>query len=156
MEIKTFTTDELVAILAAHAKWLRNEAGGVQANLRYADLRYANLRYANLQYANMRYANLQFANLRSAEMGEATVLTYGESWLTYLNEVVPSLLCAGGKPLADVATKEHWECHDWNNCPMAAAFGVKSQDETPKLLRPRVDEFVQLFDAGLIPMPSAK
>lgn len=40
-----------------------------------------------------------------------------------------------------------------NNCPMAAAFGVVSENETPLLLRPRVREFVQYFDARLIPNP---
>lgn len=37
---------------------------------------------------------------------------------------------------------------------MAVAFGVTSEAETPLLLRPRVRQFVQLFDAGLIPCPN--
>ena len=36
---------------------------------------------------------------------------------------------------------------------MAYAFDAKSINDCPVLLRPRVAEFVRLFDAGLIPNP---
>ena len=37
---------------------------------------------------------------------------------------------------------------------MAIAFGVTSLEQVPLLYRPRVEEFVQLFDAGLVPAPT--
>jgi hypothetical protein len=82
----------------------------------------------------------------------------GETFEQYLAEVVPALLTAGGHALADIATPEHWSCHSWIRedgvcCPMAAAFGITSDSEGPRLLQPRIREFVHLFDAGLIPMP---
>ena len=43
--------DELKIVLEKHAKWLKNEDGGEQANLREADLRGANLRGADIDYA---------------------------------------------------------------------------------------------------------
>ena len=79
----------------------------------------------------------------------------GETWEQYLSEVVPALLVAGGQDLSAVACQEHWDCHDWNNCPMAAAFGI-TNGEGPRLLQPRIREFVQFFDAGLIPMPTVE
>jgi hypothetical protein len=36
---------------------------------------------------------------------------------------------------------------------MAVAFGVHHLKEVPLLLRPRAEQFVQLFDAQLIPAP---
>ncbi|MGH7473694.1 MAG: hypothetical protein ACREJW_07095, partial [Candidatus Methylomirabilales bacterium] len=71
----------------------------------------------------------------------------------YLQLVVPALLVAGGRPLSEVATKEHWQCHTWTNCPMAAAFLVTSLQDIPLLHRARVEQFTQLFDAGLVPLP---
>jgi hypothetical protein len=68
--------------------------------------------------------------------------------------VVPALCQSGGKTLADVAAA--WDCHEWANCPMHVAFGAASESDCPILLRPRVTQFVQLFDAGLIPNPLAK
>ncbi len=137
----------------------------VDANLQYANLQYANLQgaklqdaklqYANLQYANLQYANLQDANLQYANLQGANLqyakslrLPTGELFSEYLTQTVPALLTAGGKSLAEVATAEHWECHGWDNCPMAAAFSVKSLDKIPILHRPRAAQFVQLFDAG--------
>jgi uncharacterized protein YjbI with pentapeptide repeats len=127
----------------------------VGANLVGADLRGANLEGANLEGADLRGADLRGANLRGAKFSETTVMPNGETWREYLEFVVPQLCMAGGKPLEAVACSEHWDCHDWNNCPMAAAFDIHNEDEAPILLRPRVKEFVQLFDAKLIPMPKA-
>jgi hypothetical protein len=36
---------------------------------------------------------------------------------------------------------------------MSAAFGLAGPENTPLLHRPRIEQFVQLFDAGLIPRP---
>ena len=120
-----------------------------------ADLRGANLRGANLHGANLHGADLHGANLRGAILDDETVMPNGETWREYLQFVVPQLCMAGGKPLSAVACEEHWKCNSWDNCPMAAAFSVKSEADTPILLRPRVREFVQFFHAGLIPMPKS-
>jgi hypothetical protein len=125
------------------------------ANLFRANLFRANLFRANLSGADLSGADLSGANLSGAKIEEVSVMPYGGTWLSYLDEVVPSLLTSGGKSLADVATEEHWSCHSWENCPMAAAFDANSEEETPLLLRSRVREFVQLFDAKLIPRPKA-
>jgi hypothetical protein len=72
--MKTFTREELDAILEAHKLWLSSGfIQGKQADLSYADLRYANLRYANLSYANLRYANLRYANLSYANLRSANL-----------------------------------------------------------------------------------
>ncbi len=124
------------------------------ADLRGADLRGADLDGADLTGANLTGANLTGANLTGANLPGATLET-GEKYEVYLSEVVPALLKAGGREIADIV-KEGWECHDWSNCPMACAFGVRSETETPLLLRPRVQQFVRMFDAGLIPKPEVK
>jgi hypothetical protein len=62
---------------------------------------------------------------------------------------MPALLTASGKPLESFA--DHWTCHSWSNCPMAHAFDTASIEGVPLLLRPRAEQFVQLFDANQIP-----
>ena len=105
---------------------------------------------ANLSGAYLSGADLSGANLRSA------TLSTGETFERYLAEVVPALCVAGGRAVADVVTPEHWACNSWDNCPMAAAFGVHGPEECPPLLRPRVTQFIHLFDHGLIPLASAR
>jgi len=131
----------------------------VGANLRGAylgdaDLVGANLRGAYLGDADLGDADLVGANLRGANLRDAT-MPGGETWEQYLADVVPALLVAGGRPLAEVATEKAWVCHSWDNCPMAAAFGCDSIDGVPLLYRPRAVEFIQFFDARLIPRPEA-
>jgi uncharacterized protein YjbI with pentapeptide repeats len=110
----------------------------------------ANLTHADLTGADLTHANLTDANLKRATM------PHGETWEQYLSEVVPALLVAGGKDLSEVACTEHWDCHDWDNCPMAVAFGITNDSEGPRLLQPRIREFVRLFDANLIPMSTVE
>ena len=157
----TPTPQELKAILDDHAKWMMGDGGKANlehACLKYADLKYANLGYANLEganlgYANLEYANLEHANLEYANLGHANLghanLT-GELWETFLSEVVPALLVAGGKTVEDVIKSGAWGCHQWSNCPMHVGLGISAESEAPPLLRPRVSQFVKLFDAGLI------
>jgi hypothetical protein len=103
--------------------------------------------------ADLRNANLSYADLRNAKnIGDFT-MTDGLKFSQYLSDVVPALLTAGGKTLKDVVDSGAWDCHSWTNCPMAFAFGIKSTEDAPPLLRARVDEFVRLFDAKLIPKP---
>src|SRR5579863_8317055 len=77
------------------------------ADLRSANLSYANLSYANLSYADLRSANLSYANLSYAKIDVNTPIEPGLTWKQYQDEVVPALLIAGGKALADVVN-ESW------------------------------------------------
>jgi hypothetical protein len=123
------------------------------ANLTGANLTDANLRGANLTGANLTGANLTYAYLTGANLADAKNLRLptGETWDEYLTETLPALLTAGGKSLESFT--EHWQCHTWDNCPMAHAFGGNSLNDVPILLRPRAEQFIQLFDAGQIPWP---
>ncbi len=60
--------EKLSKILELHKKWINNEPGGEQANLRGADLRIANLRKADLRGANLREADLWRADLGEADL----------------------------------------------------------------------------------------
>jgi len=123
------------------------------ANLARANLDGANLDRANLARANLDGANLDGANLARANLDDDTQLT-SETWKEYREKIVPALCTAGGKTLVKVAAA--WDCHTWQNCPMAVAFDIHSPEEGPALLLPRIREFVQLFDAKLIPCPIAQ
>ena len=139
------------------------------ANLSRADLRWATLSNANLRRADLRRAHLSGADLSGANLYEAelrwailygihlhkTMMPSGESWEFYLESIVPQLLAAGGRPLFEVATPENWSCHTWINCPRATAVGAGSEEDCPVLLLPRIKEFIQYFDALLIPRPCA-
>jgi len=123
------------------------------ADLRDADLRDADLRDADLRGAHLRDADLRGAHLRDADLRGARLET-GETMAQYIESVVPALCTAGGRTIEEVATA--WNCHDWGNCPMHVAFnGAESPDDprVPMLLRPRVHQFVRLFDARLLPNP---
>ncbi len=141
--------DAIHAALAAGADLGGADLG--EADLGGADLGGADLRGANLGGANLRGANLVGANLRGANLGRAenVRLPTGETLNEYFAETVPALLTAGGKSLESF--KEHWECHSWDNCPIAHAFDVNELRSVPLLLRPRADQFVMLFDAKQIP-----
>lgn len=60
--------EKLSKILELHKKWINNEPGGEQANLRRADLRRADLWGANLREANLRGAYLEGADLKGANL----------------------------------------------------------------------------------------
>lgn len=122
------------------------------ANLHGADLRGANLRRADLRGANLAAANLRRADITGAELDDSTILTTGETWRVYLDTVLPRLCVAGGRPLAEVVAA--WDCHEWDNCPMHVALGITGTyglSGLPLLLRSRIEQFVQLHDAQLIP-----
>lgn len=122
------------------------QAIAADVNLSHAYLTRANLTYANLTRANLTAANLTAANLTAATHVR---LPTGETLEEYFAETVPALLVSGGKTLESFA--DHWDCHDWTNCPMAHAFDAKLMDDVPILLRPRAEQFVRLFDARQIP-----
>ena len=143
-------TVDIKAVLAAHAAWLDDPSKGEFANLGGANLSGANLGNADLGNAYLRGANLSDANLGGANLSGAT-MPGGYKWEAYLSDLVPALCTAGGKPLAEVAAA--WDCHTWANCPMAVAFGVDGIGNIPPLYRREAEQFVQLFDMGLIPRP---
>ena len=95
-------------------------------------------------------ADLSGADLSGANVPPDALVT-GETWREYLAEVVPALLVAGGKSLDTFAP--HFNCHSWDNCPIAYAFDTRGLDGVPILLRRRADEFIRLFDSHLIPWP---
>jgi hypothetical protein len=68
----SITAEQLVAILADHAKWLSGE-GGNRANLSSADLSGADLSGASLRSADLSSANLSSANLSSASLRSASL-----------------------------------------------------------------------------------
>uniref|UniRef100_UPI001146BF60 pentapeptide repeat-containing protein n=1 Tax=Leptospira santarosai TaxID=28183 RepID=UPI001146BF60 len=55
--MKTYTDEELQAIIESHLAWLHNKVG-IRADLRDANLRGADLRGADLRGADLRDANL--------------------------------------------------------------------------------------------------
>ncbi|MBK8189032.1 MAG: pentapeptide repeat-containing protein [Vampirovibrionales bacterium] len=67
----TITSADLPAILAAHGKWRRGEAGGAVADLSEADLSGADLTGAYLSEADLRRADLTGANLSEADLRRA-------------------------------------------------------------------------------------
>ena len=97
-------------------------------------------------------AILEGANLEGAILSDKTIIETRETWKQYLAEVVPALLTAGGRELQQVLKPEHWNCHSWENCPMAVAFNTTGITGIPVLLRPRADQFIRYFDAGVIPL----
>jgi hypothetical protein len=68
------TKEQIAAVLADHARWLRGESGN-RANLSGASLIGANLSGANLSRANLSGANLIGANLSGANLiGDKTAI----------------------------------------------------------------------------------
>ena len=65
--------NELDKILELHAKWLNEQDGGVEADLRGADLRRADLRGADLREADLSRTDLRLADLREADLSGADI-----------------------------------------------------------------------------------
>ena len=127
-----------------------------KADLSGADLSGADLSGANLRGADLSGADLRGADLSGAKNIDSMTMPDGLTFAEYTRDVVPALLTAGGKTLDDIREAGAWDCHDWANCPMHVAFGVNHTSEMVgpfAIYRPRAEEFVQLFDAGLIPAP---
>lgn len=124
-----------------------------RTHLQRANLQNTNLHGAALDGAFLDRANIQGANLHGARFSVASMTT-GEPWWMYLTHVVPALLTAGGKALEGCVP--HWDYHNWGHCPMSWAFDATTLQDVPVLLRPRALQFMQLFDAGLLPCPVAQ
>jgi hypothetical protein len=126
------TAEQLQEVLALHRKYWLGEAGGVRANLGGA--------------------NLYGANLRGADLRGDTILADGVVWKVYVDELVPSLLTAGGRSLDEMAQPRIWDCHSWENCPMAEAFSVHELSNIPALYRAPANLFIQLYDGPVAPL----
>jgi hypothetical protein len=133
--------EELDQILKEHEKWLTSN---------YKEGKRADLSGVNLSGANLFGADLSRADLSRADLSR-TNLPSGETFEQYNEVVIKELCTVTGKSLEDVA--KHWDCHNWDNCPMAFVFDVKSENNIPLLYKPRVMEFIQYFDAKLLPKP---
>ena len=68
--MKTYTPEELKAILAKHLKYVLGEEGGERENLSGANLSRANLSRANLSGANLSWAVLSGADLSRANLSD--------------------------------------------------------------------------------------
>ena len=132
------------------------------ANLTGADLRGADLTGAYMLYTNLYGANLTEANLTGASLIEISLiwatltgatLPNGETFEYFVEHTVPRLLTAGGKPLEEVASRGNWNCHSWDNCPIAVAFRTNNTAGVPEEYRDDAELFITLFDSGLIPRP---
>ncbi len=134
------------------------------ANLANTNLTGTNLSRANLYSSNLFGSNLSRSNLIDANLSRSNLLgtnliganLTGEIWEEYIKNVVPTLLQAGGKSLEEILATGCWDCHSWQNCPMSVAFNIKKASEAPILLKPRVKQFVALFDLKIIPKPILK
>jgi hypothetical protein len=62
------------------------------------------------------------------------------------NGRMEAFLTGGGRAMADVCSPEHWNCHDWRNCPTHAAYGAYSINGVPAKWRSEA--------AGLLTAPS--
>ena len=129
--------------------WLA-DADLTDADLTDSDLTEVDLTGARLAGARLTGARLTGANFTGADLTGARLDT-GEYWEEYVTEVVPALLIAGGHTLEEAAAA--WACHNWENCPMAVAFDVHKVFDAPPRFREQIRQFVQFFDAGLIPCP---
>ena len=126
------------------------------ANLNWTDLRGVHLRGVDLREADLSGVHLSDADLTGAKNIDSMVMPDGLTFAEYKRDVVPALLTAGGKTLDEIREAGAWDCHEWSNCPMHVAFGVNNTSEIVgpfAIYRQRADEFIQFFDAGLIPAP---
>ena len=129
------------------------------ANLSGTDLSLANLREADLRSTNLIGADLTGANLIKAYLTDAdfsganlttTILPNGQIYEEYL-KTLPELFTATGRKFEEIVTKDHWNCHQWNNCPMAAVFEVCSLQDIPAIWQEKAQDFITYFDARMLP-----
>ena len=63
------------------------------------------------------------------------------------------LLTAGGVTIREILAAGAWNCHDWHNCPLHVAHGVKDVTQLPAELRLEGERFLKLFDGHFLPRP---
>ena len=112
------TKEELKNVLYLHKKWLKNEDGGVKADLREANLRGADLRGANLRGADLCRADLRGADLRGADLCRAD-LRGADLWRADLrgaNLLEANLREAENIPFIPLACPERGEFTAFKKC----------------------------------------
>ena len=121
----TLTKAELKLKLELHLKWLRDEEGGEQA-----DLRSANLSSADLSSANLRYADLSSADLPSPVM-----LLLAE-WFSVSTELTLELMRYDAANHPDPSKFDEWVAG--KGCPYSGTGWQRSANfkEDPKLWKP--------------------
>lgn len=137
-----------------------NDALFRNAALRDVDARGASFEGADFRGADLRGCDFRKANLQHAEFNRQTKVKgiklagsnlTGEPWEEYIHEFLPEFLQSEGVKLS--ITAESWNCHGWDHCPIATAFNIHDPDDAPEDKIERVDQFVILYDLGLIPKP---
>jgi len=115
--MRTFTSEELKAILDRHVKFLRGEPDGEQADLSYSDLSYSDLSGSNLSDSNLSYSNL-----RRSKSGSLCRMDFG-GWSICIREDKTAIGCktmdnsfwlrAEPKDVKsmDPEAKDWWELH---------------------------------------------
>ena len=83
--MKTYTQEELNAIIENHQHWLRKDCDGwenMRADLKGVDLKGVDLKGADLSYANLSCADLSYADLSYVDLSDA-ILKYAN--LSYVD-----------------------------------------------------------------------
>ena len=111
--------EDIVEMLRLHGMYLRNESGGVRANISRADLRWANLSGANLSWANLSGADLSEANLRGAIDGRVARLDFG-GWSICVRSSTTSIGCKSH-------ANESWLAWSPDSPEIAAMHGAASE-----------------------------
>ena len=126
--MKTYTAEELKAVVEKHGKWLRDEEGGERSDLQYADLQYADLQGACLQGADLQGADLQNIKLDVATKWPWYQLPEGDliGWKKCIEGIVKLRIPAEAKRTASVVgrkcraeyavvieTPDHKPAHSW-------------------------------------------
>jgi hypothetical protein len=114
-------------------------------NAKTADLRDCT-GLTEVELPNAEYADLSGCAALTAEKIKGPLIAKIRA---FVNADLISLLSAGGR-IEEALKPEHWECHEWQNCPMAAAFGVVNLDQIPSKWRDKAEFFARQFDCGLI------
>jgi hypothetical protein len=122
----------------------------VGADLVGADLVGADLREADLREADLREADLREADLRGAYLAGATCPD-GRIWDEYQADHLAGI-CDDPNVLTRAIAA--WGNHEWKDCPMHEALGIRGFNEIPdEELRLRVAFWVACYDADLLQKP---
>ena len=140
---RQLTAVALATVLQLHAIWYPSqwdrEPKGDRASLDGARLVGARLVGASLVGASLDGARLDGASLPD-----------GRDWETYKDDHLAGL-CSTPEIVAKAT--EAWGGHDWGNCPMHAAYGIKGIDQAPEDKRIAMAAWVALYDARLLESP---
>ena len=108
--MKTYTQNQLDAIIKSHGEWLTGGVGGACADLRDADLRWADLRGADLRGADLSGADLSGAYLSDANLSGAYLIgaNLRDADLSGADLSDASLLCTGNMRNIKTIQADRW------------------------------------------------